>query len=217
MQKTNEQPGAEATTASESATEPVQNTSGNQFDAFKSRIVSNIGVPYWRAEVMQYFIERPQLLAPVLERSLNSTIARDPEGALQTIECVIWGFSENNPSDAKKLLIWMFRQSKGLTENVVLHSPYDPDEEGHNGPIARAAAALVEKTHSSASTIPLWLILRGLGSPLYLSCGCSEGVWHLYLTYRSHDSRGARRLFWKDAMNGIQEIQIPKPDSLVVP
>lgn len=217
MQKTNEQPGAEATTISGLATEPVQNTSGNQFDTFKSRIVPNIGVPYWPSEVMQYFIERPHVIPLVLERSLNSTIVRNPESALQTIEHVIWGCGGYNPSDAKKLLIWVFRQSKGLTENVVLHSPYDPDEDGYNSPIAGATVELVERTSVSASTVPLWLILRGLGSPLYLSCGASENVWHLYLTYRSHDSRGARRLSWKDAMAGIQEIQIPKLSSLVVP
>src|ERR1035437_4776010 len=99
-----------------------------QYKAFKERVDNNLHVPHWPDEVMQYFIERPQLIPRALETGLDTLLVKDEARARRVLEKFIWRFPLDDDL-IKKLVIWFTRQSKGLVEDIILHTPYDPDDQ----------------------------------------------------------------------------------------
>ncbi|HEY9584712.1 MAG TPA: hypothetical protein VJI33_04025 [Candidatus Paceibacterota bacterium] len=209
-----EQPGA--------SVQQPELTGDSQFLTFSARVIANLRVPHWPGRVQQFFIQRPDLIPGALERGFKTAAVDNPEVARGYLERVIWGCREEN-FESKKLLVWILQQSRGLIEEVVLHSPYDPDEAGFGSLIAVSASRLIGFLGNHFSVVPMWSIMRGLGSPLCFGSDSSEvggiegRVWHLYLTFNQNDGRKARRLYWRDAMEGIKEIKIPNREDLVYP
>lgn len=213
-----EQPGASTKPPGKRQKRSLQaRTGSSQFTTFRRRVISNIGVREWHPKVMQHFIEAPQLIPEALNRGFNTLVLREPQRALDILEKVVWGFTPRfdtakdlNFEDERKLLIWLFRQSEGLVEDVVLHSPFDPDQDGYNDPLARSAVFFTSWLRLSEMT-PLELIMEGLGTPLSLSTASSSEntVWHFFLTTELYGK--GRRLHWHDAMEGIKGIEPPMP------
>ncbi|MFA6552148.1 MAG: hypothetical protein WCT19_01455 [Candidatus Paceibacterota bacterium] len=233
MNKTeNEQPGV----ASQTLVTEADLEKSRQFETFKSRIVANIGQVHWPAKVQQYIIERSDLIPHALKHGFQTTVVENPEEACRHLENIIWHFNEDDLfrysdrktpmfkwtfAKAKCLLIWVLRQSKGLVEEVVLHSPPDPADDGFDSPIAQVSGWILDALGRSDSKYNFCFVALGLGMLLNFNPGSSQSsigpgtVWHFYLTFRDHNAQKARRLFWRDAMIGVQEMMSsefkPKP------
>jgi hypothetical protein len=123
MNTINEQPRADQAAGEDSET--------RQFKAFEERVKLNLKVPDWNRRTLQFYIQRPDLIPLALENGFDTNQVNDPERALGYIERAIWSEQFQADMASRQLIIWLFRQSK-LTDEVILHSPYDPDEPDYN-------------------------------------------------------------------------------------
>ncbi len=184
--------------------------------AFRLRVDANIHVPDFVPNLMQRYITGPQLIPHALKLGFRTILAMDEERARNVLEKYVrsipMSVTGSDVLNARRLAIWIFRQSKGLTEEVVLHSPFDPDDRMLDEMVV--ARVGIEFCHMLVSScmpiVDLYTILNGIGCPLYLSVGSGEGVYHFYLTNEAYNARKARRLKWSDAMAGIKEIEVPE-------
>ena len=97
-------------------------------------------------------------------------------------------------------------------EEVVLHSPFDPDDRTEEiVRFAMTASYFVNSLLSScAPYIDLGCVMTGIGCPLYLQTGGSDSVAHFFLSRKDCRIPKARRVYWKDAMEGLEKIEPPK-------
>lgn len=191
-----------------------------QMKAFLARVRLNLNklVGALSPTVLQYYVIHPQNIVGAMARCFNTTLATDEKLARKVIEKYLWAIPslvdepEAQILNARKLAIWIFRQSNGLTEEVVLYSPYDPvDRTIDDKTVARVGANFCHLLNSSGMAIvELPIILEGVGCPLHLSCASGNGVYDFNLTFEQYNARNARRLKWEDAMAGIKEIEVPE-------
>ena len=193
-----------------------------QFEAFESRVKNNVGLlqhSQMSAEAFQFWNERPQLIRAALYMGFSTRLVRDEANARQSLERFIWAtpcgkesWSDDDIFRAKKLLIWFLRQSKNLTEEVVLHSPFDPDDRTEEiVKFAMTTSYFVNSLLSSfAPYVDIGCVMDGIGCPLSLQTGGSNSVAHFYLMRRDCRTPKARRVHWKDAMEGLEKIEPPK-------
>lgn len=187
-----------------------------QFEAFKCRVIANLHAAHLGSSTLQYFIERPQMIIPALKAGFDTSLVRHEDDARKTLEKFIWetpagenAYDRDDIIKSKKLLVWLFRQSNGLTEEVALHSPFDPiDQTEEIIRFARVASLVINMLQSSnAPCVSFDIIMKGVGCPLHLGTGASNKVGHFLLTLNHYDERKAHRLFWHDAVKGMETIE----------
>jgi hypothetical protein len=187
-----------------------------QQKAFEARVQPNLRQVKLGSGVRQYWIERPQLIPYGLKRAFSTRLVHDEADARETLEKWISTASvpiKNSPElleKSRKLIIWLLRQSKGLVEEIVLHSPFDPDDQTQEVvALAMTASNFVSSIVSSgAEPVDFILIMCGVGCPLFLTNGTTNNVvGHFYLAYSGQNYPKSRRVSWADAMEGIKGIE----------
>lgn len=191
-----------------------------QFDAFKCRINANLHILRLNSECMQYWIQRPQLMPIAMDKAFRSYVVSDADNARRILERYLWrvkypysGASPQLLEKSRKLLIWFLRQSKDLNEEIVLHSPFDPDDKTEEIiELATTATFFTNMLGSSNAKhlVEFGFVMRGVGCMLDLHATLSDKVAHLYLTFHGRFSNKPRRIYWKDAMEGIASVEEPK-------
>jgi hypothetical protein len=179
--------------------------------------MANLAVPYFDEKVLQFYIERPNLIPDALQRGFVNQMARGgQEKVHKDLERYIWNFptsGEASDPRVKKLIIWFLRQSKNLTEPIVLdYSPYHDSFNEVTLTWPAKAAYLADLMNSSgAPGLCLYYFFRVEGIFLHFlsathdNCGAT-----FFLTKETYSIKGARKLMWNDAVLGLEQIEEPK-------
>jgi hypothetical protein len=180
--------------------------------AFINRVQANLHVPSIADEVCQYWNEHPQRIPHGLYAGFNTYLAsQGVAGVLPELENFIWYADAVSSVRARQFLIWFLRQSKELTESIVLRSFPEYVERRDNDvfSVSYECGHLIGHLQSSGSRIRLAPYMVGLGVCNYLTGGTGGHSGWLYFTEEILDTTGARTITWEDATAGYSKVEVP--------
>lgn len=197
----------------------------SQQRAFVTRVGANLHKLKLPGEVLQFWIEHPQLIQRALNRGFDTRLVNECDSssrAMSGLEKFIWSapgcwgrnaLSAERVIQIKKILIWFFRQSKNFTEEITLR-----DYIGQTSlSVDKVLALSVDTSYyvhglvsSCAPIVDFDVVMTGYGCHLYLNSGSGMGCAHVDLTLEVLDSRRCRHISWIEAIESSKTIECPK-------